>query len=181
MVSSSSDSRFFRTVARQFLLATWVCFFWSFAQVQAAWAQAERVVIELPIYGQLIYGELTAQAESMVQNSISRHFAQSGSPSEIEIVVVGNRHGEVVPISTTAVSRAQWQQTPQVSAWTRYYSASQALLQRHEELEQRPVASAPSRTTAGGSWAYAAAEIDAALDSGRLTGAVAQSVLSSID
>lgn len=175
-----SDSRLKKAVYRQFLVTIWACLFWSFGQAKAAWAQAERVVIELPIYGQLIYSELTAQAESMVQSSISQHFAQSGSPSEVEIVVVGNRHGEIVPISTTAVSRAQWRQTPQVSAWTRYYNASQALLQRHE-VERRPVASASSRTTAGSTWAYAPAEIDAALDSGRLTGMAAQAVLSSID
>lgn len=179
MVSSNSDSWFKRAVTRQFLLAVWACLFGSIVQVQAAWAQAERVVIELPIYGQLIYGELTTQAESMVQSSIDQHFAQSGSQSEIEVVVVGSRHGEIVPISTTAVSRSQWQATPQVSAWTRYYSASQALLQRHQE-PARTVANASNQTT-GSSWAYAAAEIDAALDSGRLTGAAAQSVLSSID
>ncbi|MBD2260552.1 hypothetical protein [Pseudanabaena sp. FACHB-2040] len=163
-----------------------VCFFWFLGQgVQPARAETERIIIEMSVYGQMMPGDLTTQAESMASDLVSRHFSQSASSSEVEVVIVGDRHGEIVPILTTAVSRTQWQENPQVSAWTRYYNASHALLQRHEETENTTIASSSGRSgnisPVGISSLGQVAQIDAAFDQGRLTGVAAQPYLSYLD
>lgn len=160
---------------RRFFLAISVCVVGPLLHIQTAWAATERVVIEIPIYGQLVYSQLTAQAESMVRDSINRYFAQAGSQSAVEVVVLGDRYGEVVPILTTAVSRVEWQQNPQVSAWTQHYSASQALLERFDdddsELAQLPVQPSYGGSTDSDFQDHAAQtlQVEEAFQEGRLT------------
>jgi hypothetical protein len=170
-----------RALACQFLTAA-VCVFWLLGLgIQPARAEAERIIIELTLYGQTVSSELTAQAESMINDSVNRHFSQSVNSPEVEVVVLGDRYGEIVPISTTSVSRAQWRENPRASAWTRYYSASYALLERHnEEPESTAVASSPNRSVGATSLGLIA-QIDAAFDNGSLTGVAAQQYLSYLD
>lgn len=163
-----------QNMIRRSFLAISICFVGPLLQIQTAWAATERVVIEIPIYGQLIYSQLTAQAESMVRDSINRYFAQADSQSAVEVVVLGDRYGEVVPILTTAVSKVQWQQNPQVSAWTQHYSASQALLERFDDdsqLAQLPAQPSYVGSTASGFQDHAAQtlQVEAAFQEGRLT------------
>ncbi|MBD0335555.1 MAG: hypothetical protein ICV62_08700 [Cyanobacteria bacterium Co-bin13] len=139
----------------------------------------------MSVYGQMLPGDLAIQAELMASDSINRYFSQSASPSEVEVVVVGDRHGEIVPILTTAVSRTQWQENPRVSAWARYYNASHALLQRHEESEETIVARSSGRSGSTSPVSISSlgqsAQIDAAFDRGHLTGVAAQPYLSYLD
>lgn len=169
-----------RALACRYLIAAACVFFWGWG-VQPARAEAERIIIEMTIYGQTVSSEITAQAESMVNDSINRHFSQSASLPEVEVVVLGDRYGEIVPILTTSVSRGQWRDNPRVSVWTRYYSASYALLERHnEEPESTAVASNPNRSVGASDFGLVV-QIDAAFDNGSLTGVAAQQYLSYLD
>ncbi|NJO72329.1 MAG: hypothetical protein HC833_00240 [Leptolyngbyaceae cyanobacterium RM1_406_9] len=147
---------------------------------QPARAEDERIVIDMPVNGQVIHNALIAQAESLLGEAIDRQFSQNANLSTLQVDVVGDRHGEMIPVLTVTVSRTQWQANPQVSAWSRYYNASYALLQRHESEET--VAIAPV-SPAG--FTNASVEerfwIDQAFDSGRLTGSAAQDYLSDLD
>lgn len=154
-----------------------ICFFggsdWS------AYAQTESITLDLPVDGQVTYRNLIAQAELMVSNTINRQFTQNPGLSTIQVVVVGDRHGEVIPVLTTTVSRAQWQENSQVNAWTQYYRASYALLQRHEQEER--VAVAPARSVSSANIQNRRSDIYEAYDGGFLTGEVAQDYLSDLD
>ncbi|MEO0986304.1 MAG: hypothetical protein AAFY20_12230 [Cyanobacteria bacterium J06639_14] len=132
-------------------------------------AEPGSIVIDMPVYSQVTHGDLIIQAEGLVEAAINRQFGQVSELLKVEVVVLGNRNGEMVPILTTVVSRNQWQENPQVNAWTQYYSNSYALLQRHEERpggEERvaaiPQVSSVNRTSSS--------SIDRAYDEGRLTG-----------
>ncbi|ASC72461.1 hypothetical protein XM38_034180 [Halomicronema hongdechloris C2206] len=142
-----------------------------------------RYTIDLPIYGRVNYQEMIRQAESLVGQTISSEFRKDPALTDIEVVVLGERNGEIVPILAATVSRTQWQETPQVSAWTEYYGASHALLQRHEE-GQEGAAVASVRSAAGRGRNLSSSEqaqVDRALDEGRLTGDVAQAYLPDLD
>ncbi|MCA1991670.1 MAG: hypothetical protein LDL41_06435 [Coleofasciculus sp. S288] len=169
-----------KTLTRQFLIAFTAACILGFlnGSDRPAHAEAQDVVLNIPVYGQTVYSDLTAQVESLVSNAINRQFEQNPDLSTIQVVVMGERHGEIIPILTTTVSRTQWQENPRVNAWTRYYSASYALLQRHEQAET--VAMAPVRSTAM-SDLERSFQIDEAFDSGRLTGQTAQEYLSDLD
>lgn len=145
---------------------------------QPGYAETQDVVIEIPVYGQTIDSNLTVQAESLAGEAINRHFDQNPDSSTIQVVIMGDRHGEIIPILATTVSRTQWQENPQINAWTKYYSASQALLQRHRQAET--IAMAPTRSPSS-STLERAFQIDEAFDSGRLTGQAAQAYLSDLD
>ena len=146
---------------------------------QLAHAEMQGLVIEIPVYGQAVPGSLTAQAELLVSSAIERQFKQNPGLSTIQVVVTGDRNGEIIPILTTTASRAQWQAKPQVKAWTKYYSSSYALLQRHEQKAE--IAAAPPARPVAMRNLQAAAQIDAAFDAGRLTGQAAQKYLNNLD
>ena len=157
--------------------AAFFCFFCD--SYRPVHAKAESIVVDMSVYGLVESGDFFRRAEAMVSDEISRQFSQNPALSEIEVVVVGDRHGEIVPILTTTVSRAQWQETPLVSVWTEYYNVSYALLQRHEGQPTETVARTPARATIGDQSPIS--EIDRAFDEGRLTGAAAQEYLDELD
>ncbi|MBD2055811.1 hypothetical protein H6F88_07235 [Oculatella sp. FACHB-28] len=170
-----------KTFTHRFWMAIAVSFMFSFlsGNYQPAQAEDERIVIDMPVDRQVDHSELVAQAESLLGEAISRQFSQNPDLSTLQVDVVGDRNGEMIPILTVTVSRAQWQANPQVSAWSRYYRASYALLQRHEAAET--VAVAPARAADGNTDIQDRFWIDEAFDSGRLTGAAAQDYLSDLD
>jgi hypothetical protein len=161
-----------------------------------AYAETQSIVIEIPVYGQAVSSNLTAEAESLVSSAISNQFEQSPALETVQVVVVIHRNGEVIPFLATMVSRAQWQESSQVQAWTRYYGLASALLQRHEQ--EAIIATAPPSSSLAAPAPAAprvtsnlenfpqtqierALEIDDAFDSGSLTGQPAQEFLSDLD
>ncbi|MFE4108263.1 hypothetical protein [Almyronema epifaneia] len=157
-------------------------FTWILADVhQPVWAETEDIVIDMPVSGSVLYSTLIEQAEQLASGEVSRQFSQNSDISEVRVVVMGSRYGEIIPILATKVSRSQWQDNPQITVWTDYYSASYTLLQRHDEeiialaparsITANPSVSAPTKQT----------EIDAAYDEGRLSAEEAQIYLDYLD
>ncbi|MGF1521916.1 MAG: hypothetical protein ACFBSF_06285 [Leptolyngbyaceae cyanobacterium] len=170
-------------MTRQFLVASAAALMvWLVGDVyRPGHAEPGAIVIDMPVYGQVTHGDLVSQAEGLAEAAISRQFGQNSELLKVEVVVLGDRNGEMVPILTVTVSRTQWQENPQVDAWTEYYSNSYALLRLHEEglgneasvavASQRPVASRTSSSS-----------IDQAYDEGRLAGeAIQREYLADLD
>lgn len=166
------------TLARRFLVASVaalvVCLVDGFYRSGSAVPGA--FVVDMPLYSQVAHDGLLNQAEALAESEINRRFDQDASLTEIVVVVVGSRNGEAIPVLTTRVSRTQWQENPQVSAWTQYYnSQTYALLQRHEE-RSRSGSATSSRDSAAPSSAAQNRDrtpsdlIDGAYDDGRLGG-----------
>lgn len=141
-----------------------------------------KLVLEIPLYSQVPMGDLIAQAESLASRSIDQQFSQRAENS-VEVVVLGNRNGDIIPILSIAVSREQWRTQPQVRAWTQYY-ASNSLFERHNAWEAEVIATAsnrPSRSPVSSAGRQRQTSVDRAWDDGRLTGTAAQEVLSDLD
>jgi len=98
-------------------------------------AQFREIMIEVPVYSSSTYNTLLMQAESLISRTIRQQFSQDSSLASLQVTVVGTRYGETIPIMATSVSRAQWQQQPQVAQWTTYNSLAQTLFARFEEPE----------------------------------------------
>jgi hypothetical protein len=107
--------------------------------------QAETYLINLPVTSGIPYRHLMTQAEGKVKDTIRHQFNQNPHLSRLQVVVTGDRQGEILPILTTTVSRAQWQTNPQVQTWTRYYNASYALIQRHDLKRNPTIVVAPNQ------------------------------------
>lgn len=113
--------------------------------MQVCWAKTEAVVLRIPIRNQLVDRELINRAEAMVDREIVRLFSSPSEVSSVEITVLGDSNGEVAPLLTAAVSRSQWETTPQASAWVTYYDSAYQLFQRHQEPRNEIIAGIPLR------------------------------------
>jgi hypothetical protein len=75
----------------------------------------------LDSYGFSSFQTLIAQAESTAAAAVEQAFLGDPTATEVMVMVLGERNGQVVPLLSTTVSRTQWQQEPSVRAWTTYY------------------------------------------------------------
>ncbi|NEQ54947.1 MAG: hypothetical protein F6K11_33295 [Leptolyngbya sp. SIO3F4] len=140
------------------------------------------VLLDMPIYDRTSSDDLISRAESMVSQEINRHFDSDPGLAEIEVVVLGSRNGDVIPFLTTTVSRTQWQENSQVSAWTKYYGAAYALLRRHDGQQPAQVASAPSRRSSVTVASRGiSTQFEQQFDSGRLNGRAVQTYADLVD
>ena len=140
------------------------------------------VLLDMPIYNQTSSDDLFGRAESMVSQEINRHFDTNPSLAEIEVVVLGNRNGDILPVLANTVSRSQWQDTPQVDARSKYYQAY-ALIRRHDSQPPTQVASvaASPRTTVSYSSSGLSTQFERQFDSGRLNSRTVQSYVDFVD
>lgn len=166
-------------LSRLFFIAIVVFFWFLYDSYQPVRAETESIIVDMPMHDLVGYEDFFRRAEARVSDEISDQFSQKPALSEVEVVVLGDRHGEIVPILTTTVSRTQWQKTPRVTLRTKYYNASYTLLQRYEGRPTETAAKTPDRTARVAP--ITISEIDRAFDEGRLTGTVAQEYLNKLD
>lgn len=74
------------------------------------------------------YGRLLEQAVTTANGVISTTFANNLNADPIELTVLINRNGQLLPLLMAAVSRDQWQQQPNVQNWARYSDSVRILL-----------------------------------------------------
>ncbi|MBE9028914.1 hypothetical protein IQ266_03950 [filamentous cyanobacterium LEGE 11480] len=141
-------------------------------------AKAGRFAFELPVYGQVAHQNLATQVRPFVTQQVDRQFRQDPNLEVVEIFITVNRNGDVMPLLTTAVSRSQWQQSPQISLWTRYHG-SYADFQRPTRSFRRSVIATQRRNV--NSWQGVASRLEISLDRGKLSKRLAQQKLSDLD
>lgn len=177
------SDRIIRTFIQKILISTAVAFALgiSFSSLRPAQATDGVISVYLPLYGQAEPNDMRLDAESMAADAINSQFAQDPDATSVQVSVLGDRNGEIIPILTITVSRLQWQQSPQISSWARYHNAY-ALFQRHDQ--ERIIAAVPARPDR---WSRSIAsqsippQVEAAYDAGTLSGAMAQDYLSELD
>jgi hypothetical protein len=95
------------------------------------------------------YRQLEEQAEIEAQHLIEQAFAQSPTLTELSVMLLTERGGQVAPLLSVQVSRSDWQRYPDVNHWATYFRESAEFLGFRtpisETLPQRiPAISAPS-------------------------------------
>jgi hypothetical protein len=122
------------------LLSLLICGGISMAPVEA---QESRRNLRVDAAPNQTYLSLMQEAESLAKRAIAEAFASDRNLTEVTVRVIGERNGQVVPLLTTEVSRRDWERTPQISLWTRYYGSAEILLGFLELEESEPP---PART-----------------------------------
>jgi len=160
------------------LLATTALVYCSLA-VQAPQAQArnKQLTFEVPVESQTAYRDVIHAVEISAQAEISQQFRNHPDISTLQISVLVERNGDIIPVFGTTVSRAQWEQQPKIEQWAKYHD-SYALIKRHDYGEGAAVtlASAPM-TSKRNPAASSSSGYDSTFDRGRLPPRVAQSSL----
>jgi hypothetical protein len=78
--------------------------------------------------GEQTFQALIVQAETIAQVMINQGFATHSAATEIEVNILAERSGQVMPILTVTLSRDRWQNQPTLQTSTRYLANSAALL-----------------------------------------------------
>ena len=93
-----------------------------------AWAETGYFTLSIANSGKETYESLIREAETTTQAAITQGFAQNANLTEIQMTVLGEHNGQVVPIMTSTVSRSDWRDTSEIRQWTQYFQFSYALL-----------------------------------------------------
>lgn len=144
-----------------------------------ALAETPSVMVELSVSSQTPYDSVLRQAEAMARAEVARYFNQHPDSAAVEVVVLGERNGNIVPILSATVSRAEWRPQAPAQDWARLFAAHSFFDRGNADAgnSSDPVsalaaAPGPLRTVA---------DIDRAFDEGRLSPVVAQQYLSYLD
>lgn len=142
-------------------------------------AQVGRFTFEWPIYRDTAHPDLVQQVEPFLTQQINQRFQQNPQLDRLEILMMVNRQGDVLPLLTTTVSRQQWQRSPQIRLWSQYHSAYAGFQRPQSPLTQRPIGA--RRRSDLSNWPAIAFAIDQARDRRQLAGQLAQQYLSHLD
>ncbi len=94
----------------------------------SAYAEANNLTLSISPYSEDSFSDLIKQAELAAQHTIIQKFNQDPTLIELNITVLSEYNGQVVPLITSTVSRSDWQASPNITRWTKYLSISYALL-----------------------------------------------------
>lgn len=92
-----------------------------------SWA-GPRQIVTISSQGNQTFAGLMQQAKILAKKLVEQAFAQTPSPTEVSITIVGEHNGQEVPLLNLRVSRSNWQKEPRIQTWTRYASNSATLL-----------------------------------------------------
>jgi hypothetical protein len=148
----------------------------------SAFSQTQSHTVTISFSSDRDHQSFLRDAETMAAQAIERELRQNSALDSLEVTVLGERHGEIMPIFSVSVSRDQWQSSPLISAWAEYYSASYALLRRHQDVQTVANAATATAAPATGRRAFISeAAVQRAYDSGRLSGQEAQTFVDDLD
>ncbi len=74
------------------------------------------------------YNRLIEQAVVMANDAIATSFDTNPEAAPIELTVLINRNGQLLPLLMAEVSREQWQQQSDIQTWARYSTSVRILL-----------------------------------------------------
>lgn len=74
------------------------------------------------------YGRLMEQVVSAANDAISNAFTTNANSDPVNVTVLINRNGQVLPVLVAEISHDQWQQQPDVQIWARYSTSVRRLL-----------------------------------------------------
>jgi hypothetical protein len=123
-----------------------VAAFFAIAVPNLSWADTspQQRIVEVSVRQEMTQRDLLDAAEDLARQTIANSFRQDPALTDIEVLVLGNGNGEIIPILSTSVSRSQWQSDPEISLWSRYFTESTHALLQRDPPEQAGVSNGSS-------------------------------------
>lgn len=95
---------------------------------------------------------LVQRAEAVARAATQRLFDRDISVTDVDITILGQNDGQIVPLLNVEVSRQAWRTQPEVSYWATYFTNASTLLQfgQTTTVESQPTAPStiPTQTPA---------------------------------
>ncbi|MGQ4648836.1 hypothetical protein [Lyngbya aestuarii] len=105
--------------------------------IQSVQASTARVEVSLNRQTDEGYDSLLRRAEAVARAAAQRSFDSNILVTEVEVTVLGQNQGTIVPILLLEVSRPAWRNRPDPQLWSTYFPTTKALL-RFEEPQIPP-------------------------------------------
>lgn len=86
----------------------------------------------ISIYSAMDFIAIRDKAERMTDQYIENQFRENPDLQDLKVNVLGERAGQIVPIFEIYMTRAQWENSPQIRSWVTFNQASFALLTPEE-------------------------------------------------
>lgn len=86
----------------------------------------QRVSLTVQADGVASYGDLLDQAVKVANDAIATALETNSEP--VELIVLVNRNGQILPMLMADISPEDWQQQPNVENWARYSNSVRVLL-----------------------------------------------------
>lgn len=86
----------------------------------------QRISLTVQADGVGRYGDLLDQTVRVANDAIANALETNSEP--VELIVLVNRNGQILPMLMADISPADWQQHPNVENWARYSTSVQTLL-----------------------------------------------------
>ncbi|WP_346293137.1 hypothetical protein [Sphaerothrix gracilis] len=84
--------------------------------------------VNLSPYAGESLSSLMSAAETLASSEVSRRFNQNAELSVVQVTVLGEYNGQVVPVLVVTVPREGWQRSRQIRQWASYFDSSYLLL-----------------------------------------------------
>lgn len=95
---------------------------------EVAQATTRQVILNLDSVSIRSFSELLAQAEALASTEIYQQFQNDPNLTEVQVLVLGERSGQIVSILSSQVTRETWENTTDIRPWTRYLTSASVLL-----------------------------------------------------
>lgn len=93
-----------------------------------AQATTRQVVLNLDSASIRSFSELLARAENLASTEISQQFQNDPNLIEVQVLVLGERSGQIVSILSSQLTREAWENSIDLRPWTRYFTPASVLL-----------------------------------------------------
>lgn len=84
-----------------------------------SYAETKPIHLVVDAEASASFAGLLQQAELTAEAAVSQTFAQQPEVTDITVNVTGERYGQIVPILVANITRADWQNTPNIRSWSR--------------------------------------------------------------
>ncbi|MBD2108186.1 hypothetical protein [Nodosilinea sp. FACHB-13] len=118
-----------KMIGKLLAAAVLASFLEAFPIGQLVHAKPDSMTVTVEVYGIPTRSDLDRQAESAAADEITKAFTQNSQLSSVQINVLGQLNGRVVPIFSLNVSREQWSSNRRIALQNaQYYYSSYSLL-----------------------------------------------------
>lgn len=93
-----------------------------------AWAIPQNLSIIVESRGYDSFSMMRQQAAVLAQEAVAKAFQRNADTTEVSVMVSGDRNGQIAPLLSAQITRAQWEQNASIFAAARYFDGSEQLL-----------------------------------------------------
>jgi len=91
-------------------------------------ATTQQITVSVDGASVSTFSQLMTRAEALARATVAQQFQENSNITEVQVVVLGERGGQIVSILSSQVTRSDWQTSNDLRPWTQYFTTASNLL-----------------------------------------------------